>query len=247
MARAAGAEDGVDHIIRRAFFPRKAIGTLVEVGAARPDLLSIGQSFRARGWKVISIEPIPEFCAAHRAAGHDVLEYAVSDTESDDAEFTVVDSMGADYNGNRLSFESFSSLGIRGDYANLYAQNTGRREQTIKVKVRRLDTVLATHEPHLKDIDILAVDVEGWELNVMRGLTRFQPKTIILENLFLSNDYVEFMRERGYALWRRYPPNDIYVPEGGRPSPSFIAADGTQRLFRLATRLFKRLAQAVPL
>ncbi len=80
------AEGHVDRLVLDAFFRNRSKGVVVEVGAARPDYLSIGASFRALGWKVIAIEPNPEFCAAHRAMGHDVLEYACSDQESDDAE-----------------------------------------------------------------------------------------------------------------------------------------------------------------
>jgi len=87
---------------------------------ARPDYLSIGASYRALGWKVVAIEPNPDFCAAHRALGHDVLEYAVSDTEADDTNFFVVDSQGAIYNEGAVSFESFSSLGIKGQFADLH-------------------------------------------------------------------------------------------------------------------------------
>jgi hypothetical protein len=68
------AEHDVDQVVRDAFFAETTDGVLVEVGAARPEYLSISASYRALGWKVIAIEPNPEFCAAHRALGHDVLE-----------------------------------------------------------------------------------------------------------------------------------------------------------------------------
>ena len=85
--------------------------------------------------------------------------------------------------------------------------------KTISVKVRKLDTILATHEPDLRAIDILCVDVEGWELNVMRGLTleRYRPKVVILESVFNDPEYIAFMQARGYRLWRRLEPNDVYV------------------------------------
>ena len=208
------AEHDVDRLVREAFFANSVSGVLVEVGAAKPDYLSIGESYRARGWKVIAIEPNPDFCAAHRALGHDILEYAVSDTEADDASFFVVDSQGANYMGGAVSFESFSSLGIKGQFADLHETvKASTTVKTIPVKIRKLDTILATHEPNLLAIDILAVDVEGWELNVMRGLTleRYRPKVVILENLFNDAEYVAFMAARGYERWRRLEPNDVYL------------------------------------
>jgi FkbM family methyltransferase len=172
MGRAMAAEHDVDRGRARCVLRWGDGGVLVEIGAARPDYLSISASYRALGWKIIAIEANPEFCAAHGALGYDVLMYAVRDTEADDAKFFVVDSLGSNYMGGTVSFESFSSLGIQGKYADLHETVKARtKAKTIPVKIRRLDTILATHEPNLHVIDILAVDVEGWELNVMRGLT----------------------------------------------------------------------------
>jgi FkbM family methyltransferase len=217
MGSAMAAEHDVDRLVRDAFFAGAASGVLVEVGAARPDYLSISASYRGQGWKIIAIEPNPDFCAAHRALGHEILQYAVSDTEADDASFFVVDSLGADYMGGKVSFESFSSLGIQGKYADLHqTMKANTKVKIIPVKVRKLDTILATCAPNLQVVDILAVDVEGWELNVMRGLTleNYRPKVVILENLFNDAEYVAFMRARAYRLWHRLWPNDIYVRSG---------------------------------
>lgn len=208
------AEHDVDKIVREEFFSGHDIGVLVEVGAARPDYLSISASFRELGWKIIAVEPNPEFCEAHRALGHEVLQYAASDSEEDDADFFVVNSNAADYMGGTVSFESFSSLGIRGKYSELHETVKATTNiETIPVKVRRLDTILATHEPNIKQIDILAIDVEGWELNVLRGLSlnRYRPKVIIMESLFEDPEYLSYMKARGYKRWRRLEPNDIYV------------------------------------
>jgi FkbM family methyltransferase len=211
------AEGNVDHVVRDAFFAGVRNGVLVEVGAAMPDYLSIGASFRASGWKVISIEPNPDFCAAHRALGYEILQYAASDTEADDVDFFVVDSHGTAYREGEVSFESFSSLGIKDQFADLYETVREKSEvSTIPVKVRRLDTILAAHEPDVRAIDILAIDVEGWELNVMRGLTRYQPDVVIMENNFDSAEYIAFMTARGYRRWRRLEPNDIYIRRGVR-------------------------------
>lgn len=214
------AEHDIDRIVQTAFFNKARSGVLVEVGAARPDYLSISASFRGLGWKVIAIEPNPEFCAAHRALGYDILEYAVSDSEADDTDFFVVDSHGAGYMDGSVSFESFSSLGIHGQYADLHEQVRARTDvRKIPVKMRKLDTILAAHAPGLEGIDILAVDVEGWELNVMRGLTRHDPEIVILESLFDDPAYPFYMSRRGYVRWRRLAPNDIYV-KSTRPLPA---------------------------
>jgi FkbM family methyltransferase len=230
------AEHDIDIVVKNAFFAESKPGVFVEVGAARPDYLSISESFRKQGWKIIAIEPNPEFCAAHRAQGHEVLQYACSDVDADDVPFYVVNSKEADYMGGKVSYESFSSLGIRDDFAELH-KTVSTDTNMISVQVRRLDTILAMHEPELTTFDMLAVDVEGWELSVLRGLSiaRFRPKVVILENLFKDTAYEKAMREREYRLWRTLEPNEIYVSAACLMSPAERNPGG----WRIFSRLFQ--------
>ena len=65
------AEKNVEKVIQELLFDDTSkTGVLVEVGAARPDYLSISSSFRNLGWKIISIEPNPDFCKLHRDLGY---------------------------------------------------------------------------------------------------------------------------------------------------------------------------------
>src|SRR6266849_5886728 len=111
------AEGGVDGLVAHRFF--SGPGIFVEVGAARPDFLSVSAHFREFGWRVIAIEPIPEFCELQRKAGHEVLQYACGEVDQDGVDFTVVDSHEGAYEDGNVSFESFSSLGIKPSYATL--------------------------------------------------------------------------------------------------------------------------------
>jgi FkbM family methyltransferase len=206
------AEHDVDLLVRDTFFPGVSTGVLVEVGAARPDYLSISASFRRSGWQVIAVEPNPQFCAQHRALGYDILEFACSNRDADDVEFTVIESRGSSYMGGVVTYESFSSLGVRGQFADLLATvDTGAR--TIRVNVRKLDTILEGLGFQANQVDVLAVDVEGWELEVMEGfdLEFHRPSVLILENLFEEEALRSYAEARGYRLWRRLQPNDIYV------------------------------------
>jgi len=246
------AEGNVDLIVHETFFRRRKHGNLVEVGAAKPDFLSIGASYRSRGWNVIAIEPNPQFCAAHRALGHNILQYACSDEDADNVEFFVADWHGHEYLDGEVSFESFSSLGVRGEYAALLTNVKGPKPDltTIRVAVRKLDSILTQHAPEVKEIDMLAVDVEGWELNVMRGLdiSKYRPKVVILENLFDDAGYVSFMKDSGYFLWRHLRPNDVYVRTSFAPTAAlrarvsdWLKGARTSPLFLLPGRIIRRL------
>jgi FkbM family methyltransferase len=207
-----GAEGGLDRKIRRRFFRDGRPRLFVDVGAARPDYLSMSASFRPLGWRVLAIEPNPSFAELHRALGHEVVEAACGDRDEDAVEFQIVNSHGQHYKGGGVSFESFSSFKIKDSFA---ALKPDLDATTIRVNVRRLDTILRTHAPDLERIGILSVDVEGWELEVLEGLSvdRYRPECVILENLFGDSAYREAMARRGYRLWRTVPPNDVYVPD----------------------------------
>jgi FkbM family methyltransferase len=204
------AESDVDGVIQRRFFPAQSNGVFVDVGAAKPNYLSVSALYRALGWTILAIEPNPAYADLYRQQGHTVLQYACGSSDQDDVPFSVVDSHDVKYKNGRVSFESWSSLSIKDEYAGLrhYFDVTH-----IRVKMRRLDTILAEHAANLKRIDILSVDVEGWELEVLSGLNivRYAPRVMVIENLFFDRRYHDYMALRGYALWKCLPPNDIYA------------------------------------
>jgi FkbM family methyltransferase len=206
------AEGDVDKVVREAFFPGAKDGVLVEVGAARPDYLSIGESFRKAGWRVIGVEPNPRFAELHRALGNEIYEYACSMDEQDDVDFQVISANEPfELMDGLISDESFSSLKIRGEYALLFEKISSKFSiQTIKVKVRKLDTILRDIAKVSK-VDVLAIDVEGWERECLMGLKAYRPKVIIAENLFNTDLTGELLLGRGYVHWRTLAPNDVYV------------------------------------
>lgn len=208
----SSAEHGLDRLVYETFFRDEQPGVFVDVGAAGPDFLSIGALYRRLGWHVIAIEPNPAFCAAHRAAGHEVLEYACGDRDEDGVDFEIVDSHGALYEGGRVTFEAFSALWVKDSYR---ALRDGELDvHQIRVKVRRLDRLLAEYAPNVRQVDVASIDVEGWELEVLAGfsLERYRPRVLIVENLLDDPAYPRTLSERGYGLWRHIGPNDVYVP-----------------------------------
>lgn len=202
------AEGWIDALVRYRFFPFKRDGVMVEVGAAGPDFLSIGNYYRRRGWKVISIEPNPVYAEMHRRAGNIIHEVACSDYEEDGATFQIVDTTDSP----TITHESYSAIKVREEYKNADRAAFDRtRTQEIKVNIRKLDTILLTEG--ITHVDLLSVDVEGWELSVMRGLT-LNPRVVIIENWLLDGGYRAYMEGRGYKFHFRRFPNDIYRLEG---------------------------------
>src|SRR5258708_2722241 len=237
------AERAVARIVADRFFTGP--GVLVEVGAARPDYLSVSAHFRMLAWRVIAIEPIPEFCELQRQAGNEVLQYACSEVDQDDVDFVVVDSHKSAYADGTVSFESFSSLSIKPGYS---ALTSGQGTHTIKVKTRRLDTILKEHAPDIRAIDVLSIDVEGWELEVLRGLDldRYRPKVMVIENFLSDRSYRQYARSNDYTLWRRLPPNEVYVATELLRGWERVAANSRETLLELPpSRWFRSVGRNV--
>ena len=78
------------------------------------------------------------------------------------------------------------------------------------MKIRKLDIMLSDVKDVTK-IDVIAVDVEGWELECLRAfrLARCSEGSDCRESLSRPSLY-RFHEKRGYELWRVLEPNDIY-------------------------------------
>jgi FkbM family methyltransferase len=155
----------------------------------------------------------------HVAEGNEVYPYAAADFEQEDVPFTVVEDSGA-YTDQTLSAHSFSALSIREDFARYrggMVHSLNHRE--IRVSVRRLDTILEQAAPPVDTVDVVSIDVEGYELDVMRGFSphRYRVRVIILENLFHKDEYTEYMRSIDYKLWKKLGYNYFYIPDPARP------------------------------
>ena len=107
-------------------------------------------------------------------------------------------------------------------YHNRAAKNTiskefGQDALTVKkIKTNTLNNILQDENLNEQKIDFLSIDVEGNELNVLRGfdLKRFKPKVILLEyiqhnvkefyekdiNTIMSSEIYKFMIENDYKL-----------------------------------------------
>jgi len=228
-AKAASVTEGdVDRLVRESFFPAGYHGLMVEIGADSPDFLSLGNSFRRAGWRVLSVEPNPIFAEQHRKRGHEIHEYACGEEDRDDVSFTLVEAqtLKSEYEGGEITYESFSSLGIRDDFAKLFSSLKDRfTTRKIKVQARRLDTIL-DGLADLPPVDVVAIDTEGWELECLRGfsLDRFAPKVLIIEDLFGRTALDNYLAAQGYVRWQRLTPNNVYVRKG------IVSAKKSERL-----------------
>ena len=83
------------------------------------------------------------------------------------------------------------------------------------VPTRTLDSILEEAEAPVP-IDLLSIDVEGHEIEVLRGFdfSRWQPLLILVEDHVGNLRTHRYLKQHGYRLIRRLGHNGWYVPAG---------------------------------
>lgn len=92
------------------------------------------------------------------------------------------------------------------------------RSYTLEVPARTLSSVL-DGIPSLPAIDFLSLDVEGYELNVLKGLdlVRHRPRFVLVEARFFT-EVDAYLRLRGYAMAEQLSYHD-YLYRAGPYNP----------------------------
>jgi len=194
---------GEDRILAR-IFAGNLTGTCVEVGAHNGVDSSNTYYFERLGWRCILVEPNPMMWTVIRDARRAVLfECAASGRES-----RAILHVGVG-DGNDL----YSTL----DAASVERiKSHGTQVANVPVRTRRLDDML--EECQVQHLEFVSIDVEGHELDVLKGfdLNRWKQQFVILEdNSNLRESSVAgFMVTRGYTRFFRTGCNDWYAVNG---------------------------------
>lgn len=195
------AQHGEDLIVWE-YFNRKRDGFFVEVGANDPVALSQTHMLEQQGWRGLLIEPIPSCCARLAAArpNSTVCEMAATAPEK----------------------RGTATLHIAEADAWSYLEGVSDRDMSakkIKVKAETLETVLDLHQA--PQIDLLSIDVEGAEIDVLRGLDlkKRKPSLILIEDHLDDLKIYRYLRGQNYFLGRRSGCNNWWFPQGAAVPP----------------------------
>lgn len=187
------SQEGEELVIRR-FFKGRRDGFYVDVGAHEPRRYSNTHFLHKDGWRGINIEPNPE-CAAH------FLKERPRD---------VCLNLGIGPDNRPMQYFMFNAWELNTFDPEIAAQR--QREghplvETRMVPVRPLAAVLAENVPAGTMIDLMTVDVEGFDLEVLRtnDWARFSPRLLLVEifekdlRLVLDSDIAKYLLCRGYV------------------------------------------------
>jgi FkbM family methyltransferase len=168
-------------------------GYYLEVGANDPSLLSNTRRFYDRGWHGISIEPDPRMYARLAAARSrdTVLNIGVASTNG----------IASFY---RLDPDTLSTFDQSECQRTLREIPGTRLVDVLEVEVATLDSICRSHLQNGQTIDFLSVDVEGTDLDVLKGndWRSTRPTVVLVEINRAGTEILEFMTGVDYDyLW----------------------------------------------
>ena len=163
------------------YFPIGYKGVFFDVGAYEAINISNRYHFEMNGWETYCFEANTLLIDELKSKRKNVFNYAISDENKDVCEFNVVK---GPWGGGSL-MAGLSAINLDPDYMNKFSSEIKEIFQ-VKVPQKTLNSIIETEIDTLREIDIMSIDVEGGELNVLKGLDlhKYKPKILVIENVF---------------------------------------------------------------
>lgn len=199
-------DEALEKRLIREYFGNKRSGVFVEVGANDPTSPE-SQSFHLEnvlGWRGILVEPIPYLANLARLERPSaiVCECACTAPESVGDMALMIPRVGNELMTGHASLQANADEHNYQDF------------ERITVKARTLHDICVEHA--IQRIDLLSIDVEGAELDVLKGanLGQLQPTLILLEDKHLYLNKHRYLVNCGYVLAQRHNRNCWYIRHG---------------------------------
>ena len=171
----------------------------------------------SRGWSGVCIEPNPEVFATLQAERSASCRNVAVAERGGSSSFRVITGYSEMLSGLDDSYSRRHRKRIESEVA-----AKGGSTRSIRVTTRRLDEIL--EEVGLERVDLLAVDVEGAEVSVLRSLDlrRFGVKVVLVENNERSTRVPRELFRQGYRLLLRIGWDEVYVPRSFDLAPPSV-------------------------
>jgi len=189
-----------EDLILQSIFNQLKGGFYVDVGANHPSILSNTKKFYDQGWSGINIEPNPLLMASfEKERPRDINLNIGVGSECGEMDFYR---MSAD---TLSTFSKQSALDAKGIYKEEIVD-------VIRVKVRSLVDIFEKYCSS-KIIDFMSVDVEGYDLAVLRSndWKIFRPKVLVVEINQDEGDIIQFIQSVDYEIAYQNHTNAILI------------------------------------
>ncbi len=176
------SQEGEDLLLNR-YFKNKPTGFFCDVGSFHPKQYSNTYLFYQKGWRGINIDPRPGSKEIFdQARPHDInLELGIADQPGGKLVYSMY---------SNPVYNSFSSEAVE------EVEKIGE----VLVEIQSLEYVFDTYLPKGMSIDFLSIDVEGFDLEVLKSnnWSRYSPEVVIVE--FFGQSIQLFLESRIYGL-----------------------------------------------
>lgn len=187
-------------------------GFFIEVGAYDGLLISTTYALEAAGWTGLLVEPQPDrfrACVANRPHSRVVHAAVSSRGSSGTTTFQRLECAAG------LHSDLASSITLLGHQRSLAAEQNAA-VATIEVPLTTLATLLRTYSPPPR-IDVVVVDVEGFEHQVLDGLEieTFRPRVLLVEDHTRGKDErtADLIRRAGFREFPMLGHNRVWIDE----------------------------------
>ena len=199
------SQHGEDCLLAQ-FFGFKTSGYFVDVGAYDGIYLSNSYAFERLGWQGVCIEASPRYAALCRQNRPRSICHQVACLASEGQAVSFREETGGLFSGIATD-EAYAA------YCYSANQTPFAGFQTVSVPSATLNGLLNDYRG---PIDFVSIDVEGAELEVLKGfdLKRFKPRVLVIE---ANNPQaaqaldLDICAERGFGLARVIDMNRFYV------------------------------------
>ena len=198
----------VDETLQEYFPDYSYKGVFFDVGAYEPINISNSYHFEKNGWDVHCFEANTQRIPELKSLRKNVYNYAVYDSDVEAVNFNVVH---GEWGGGSLT-AGISAINLDPRYMDRFGPYVKSIDK-ITVPQKTLNTLIDT-EISVNHIDILSIDVEGGELNVLKGLNleKYKPKVILVEDIFGDKDLHDYFVQHNYRLDKAVLYNKYYIP-----------------------------------
>lgn len=201
------SQHGEDDLIWKTF-SRKKDGLIVEVGAFDGIHLSNSYALTKHGWKAICVEPHPKYfpLLTKNRPESTLINAAVVGDENIKSIELEIEPLGL------LSGAFLDEADIKKRYENRGLLFPGLEK--VEVPARTLNSILSEFMIEKDSIDCISIDVEGFEMEVLKGtdLKKYQPKMLIIEanSKAYEKMIISYMKSLDYVLARKIEVNLIF-------------------------------------
>jgi FkbM family methyltransferase len=195
----------VDQVLREYFPDPNYKGIFFDVGAFDPIVISNSYHFEKNGWDVYCFEANTDLIKRLKEYRKNVFNYAISNENKEGVEFNIVNS--------GYWTAGFSAIEIGDEYKKICGWSDSFDVKKICVPQKTLNKIIEDEITTTKSIDIISIDIEGGELNCLKGLdiNKYKPSVLVIENIVEKKDIEDYLKQFNYKLDKKIDYNEYYI------------------------------------